>query len=175
MWQRLRGNLALVGAVALLIWAAVRPTLQEGRYQAEVHELASLVTEMTDATETQLQAAGSWPATAEPGVAPDGTAGRFGGAALTTEHAVLQWRLLVVSSAQETVPEDLPPEASSLTVTDSIAAVLVTVPFEVGAVVVHSADERLLAEMLARYGPDESFVRDTTWTLVLTGESDPGS
>jgi len=175
MWGRLRGNLALVGAVALLVWAAARPTLKEGRYQAEVLDLASLVTQLTSATQTQLRATGSWPSRADPGVAPDGTAGTFGGARLSTEHATLQWRPLLVSSTRETMPDDLPPEASSDAVANAITALLVTEPFEVGAIVVHSADERFLAEMLARHSPDESFIRDTTWTLVITGAPDPGS
>ncbi len=40
-----------------------------------------------------------------------------------------------------------------------------------GAVVVHSSRELLLAELLRRYGEESSFVRDTTWTLLVTGEA----
>jgi len=175
MWHRLRSNLLLIGAVALLVWAAAWPTMREGRYQAEVFELASLVTDLTNAAQTRFRTAGSWPPAADPGVAPEGTIGTFGAAALATEHATVQWQPLLVSATLESAPDDLPPEAAARAVADSITRVRVTTPRQVGAIVVHSADERLLAELLARHSADDSFVRDTTWTLILTEPSAPGS
>jgi hypothetical protein len=37
----------------------------------------------------------------------------------------------------------------------------------VGAILVHTGTESLLADLLARYGTAVSYVRDTTWTLVV--------
>ena len=37
----------------------------------------------------------------------------------------------------------------------------------VGAVAVYSGEEALLAELLAHYGSDASFVVDSMWMLVL--------
>ena len=36
-----------------------------------------------------------------------------------------------------------------------------------GGITVHTAETALLAELLSRYGATSSFVRDSTWTLVL--------
>lgn len=175
MWARLRSNLLLIGSVALLVWAAALPTMRDGSYQAEVFELASIVTDLTAAAQTRYRTAGAWPPGTDPGVAPDGTVGAFGSTPLATEHATVQWRPLIASSTTEAIPTNLPPEAQGRAVTDSLTTIRTVVPREVGAIVVHSADERFLAELMARYSPDESFVRDTTWTLVLTAPSDPGS
>jgi hypothetical protein len=85
---------------------------------------------------------------------------------LVRDGYTLQWtRWSVVDSVPaplapvETVPGDAPPGGAPRT----------TVPLVqlIGAVVVYSDDDRLLGELLARYGRDASFVRDTTWTLVL--------
>jgi hypothetical protein len=85
---------------------------------------------------------------------------------LVRDGYTLQWtRWSVVDSVEvprapvETVPGDAPPAEPPRT----------TIPFAqlIGAVVVYSDDDRLLGELLARYGRDASFVRDTTWTLVL--------
>lgn len=175
MWARLRSNLLLIGAVALLVWAAVSPTMREGRYQAEVFELAALVTNLEGAAQTRFRTAGDWPPASPPGVPPDGTVGAFGGAPLSTEHATVQWRPLLVSTTIETRPTNLPPEAAARAVSDSITRIRETTPRAVGAIVVHSADERLLAELLARHSADESFVRDTTWTLVVAEPSALGN
>jgi hypothetical protein len=57
------------------------------------------------------------------------------------------------------VPGDAPPDDAPRTATPLVQLI--------GAVVVYSDDDRLLGELLARYGRNASFVRDTTWTLVL--------
>lgn len=174
MWARLRSNLLIVGAVALVIWAAASPTMRNGRYQAEVLSLVALVSDLSEAAATRYRTAGEWPAGAEPGVAPEGTIGSFGSSPLATEHATVQWQPMLVSAESEMAPQNLPPEAASRAVSDSISTIRVTVRREVGAIVVHSGDERLLAELMARYSADESFVRDTTWTLILTEPPPPG-
>jgi hypothetical protein len=38
---------------------------------------------------------------------------------------------------------------------------------EVGSISVHSGDDDLLAELSRRYGSWDSFVRDSTWTLMV--------
>lgn len=54
---------------------------------------------------------------------------------------------------------DLPPAPTE--------PLLVPVVRRVGALVVHSQDDELLAGLLGRYEGDGAFVRDSTWILVL--------
>jgi hypothetical protein len=56
-------------------------------------------------------------------------------------------------------PGDAPPEPTE--------PMLVPVVRRVGALVVHSQDDALLAGLLRRYEADGAFVRDSIWTLVL--------
>ena len=50
---------------------------------------------------------------------------------------------------------------------DTVGPELMPVVRQIGGIILHSSDGALLAELLQRYGTEASFVRDTTWTLVL--------
>lgn len=71
-------------------------------------------------------------------------------------------------------PDEAPPPivGTADSPPDSVGPELMPVVRQEGAVVVHSSEELLLAELLRRYGPDVSFVRDTTWTLLIDGGED---
>ena len=43
---------------------------------------------------------------------------------------------------------------------------------ELGTVAVHTSEEWILAGLIERFGADRSFVRDTTWTLILRPGTD---
>ena len=65
-------------------------------------------------------------------------------------------------------PGDAPP--------DSVAPELIPSVRPLGRLVLHTGDDALLGELLARYGTESSFVLDSTWNLViddLRGDSIP--
>lgn len=178
---------ALVGLSLLaLVLAALVPTFRARAFDRLVEAAAADVDALRVAAEGQRRVRGSWPPAAPSGVIPSGVSVAFqGDTTMAREEYALEWRLwdrveqveappgppeVVVVDEDEVPmspaavrPGDLPP--------DSVGPEMMPIVTRVAGVVVHSANEALLAELLARYGPDASFVVDSTWTLVL----DPSS
>ena len=162
-------GLALVAAMAYprseraLLWRTVAAA------QADVETVRA-------AAAAYLAEAGGFPGPAEAGEVPAELAGRlppgfsFLGGSYTLEWN--RWETVEPpSQAQQAAPPvlealpggfepALPPPA------DSVQEVQVPVE-TLGAVTVHTQDERVLAALLERFGASHSFVREGSWTLVL--------
>ena len=161
------GDLLIIAAVACVVLALAAPGLRARSLRAETADAQRAVEELRSAAERRMIAQGSWPASAEPGSAPSELGGGFAAdAQLSGDGWTVQWtRLEVVDSIPAPpVPTDLsgsdaPPEEQAATVRATVRTI--------GAVSVHSTDDRLLGTLLDLHGRDRSFVRDTTWTLVV--------
>lgn len=142
----------LIGLATLSLLAALLyPGIRGYAFRTLVDSTVAEVDAMSSGARGVLSRTGSWPA--------DST--------IVRDAFTLQWRrweevekvLAPPSVAALPLGADAPP--------DSVGPLLVDVVREVGAIVVHSGSDALLAELLAQYGSAVSFARDTTWTLVV--------
>lgn len=175
---------ALIGLSLLaLVFAVLLPTFRARAFDSLVEDASSDVDALREAALRQLQVNGGWPPSMEPGAIPIGVSGAFRGEnAMVRDEYTLQWRLWdrveyvqappPRSSGVRVVDDDEAPVDVSSVVAgdlppDTASTELVPVVREAGAVIIHSSNAPLLAQLLARYGPDASFVRDSTWMLVV--------
>lgn len=168
--RRLKTGDVLIGvSVLALVIAGALPTLRAHAFERQVEAAAADVEILRGAAIGQLQVLGRWPPAAGRGQIPRGVSGAFpGDSTLIRRGYSLEWTTWELVdrveapfvAAAPTVGGDAPPP-------DSVSPATMPIVREVAGVVVHSADESLLAELLARYGADVSFVRDSTWTLVV--------
>jgi hypothetical protein len=162
------GDLLIAAASGCVVLALATPALRARSFRAAVAEAEHAVDELRSAAERRMVAEGSWPAPSEPGTPPPELGGRFLDATveLSGDGWTLQWmRLEVVDSVPVRPPPaelsggDAPPVEDGPTLQAAVRTI--------GAVSVHAADDRLLGELLERHGRDRSFVRDSTWTLIV--------
>lgn len=160
-------DFAIVMAAFVLLGVAAAPTLTARTFRVLV-ERAVVDVEALHARALDTRASrGAWPTASPPGLTPPELVGAYpGDSALTFAGYTLEWRTLAVVELVEApapppsrIPGDAPP--------DSVAPEVIPSVRPLGAIVLHARDRSLLAEMLARWGPEASFVRDTTWTLVV--------
>lgn len=183
--NRIQAGDALIGlAVVALLLAALLPSYRARAFDRTVEAAVSDVETLRTGAAQARNLNGRWPDATPAGLAPPGVSGAFpGDSALVRDGYTLEWRLWnrvenapapprpaappVLDEDEQPPPTgggrpgDAPP--------DSAAVEMIKVVRPGGAVVVHSGRALLLAELLRRYGSDVSFVRDTTWTLLLNG------
>lgn len=176
------GDALIALAVIALILAALLPTYRARDFARTVEEAVVDVEALRAAALRLVSARGEWPDARPPGRVPAGATGAFDNdTTMVREAYTLEWRLFdrirYVEAAgppprsgaffdDDEVPA--PEQSPSVDpVPDSVAPELVPTVRREGAVVVHSPDELLLAQLLRRFGPERSFVRDTTWTLIV--------
>lgn len=153
-------------ALVTVVLALAYPTLKARSFRASVAAMVLDVDALREGAEDYLRASGSWPAPEATGTIPPELTHLFpGDTDLAREQYTLQWsRWEVVDYVEappsvEETPVDAPP--------DTVGLAMMPVVREVGGIILHSSNASLLAELLLRYGTDASFVRDSTWTLLL--------
>lgn len=167
-------------ALLSLVFAALLPTYRARRFDRMAEDAIQDVATLRDATERARELNGAWPPAAPAGEVPEGAAGAFPDSVLGGQGYTLEWRLLdrveyvltpvvvppipILDPDEEPDPGALEPDDPPA---DSAAFRRVATVHDMGVIVVHASDERLLAALLAHHGADDSFVRDTTWTLVI--------
>lgn len=179
-----KGDALIALAVIALILAALLPTYRARDFARTVEEAVADVEALRAAALRLVSAREEWPDARPPGRVPAGTTGAFDDdTTMVREAYTLEWRL--VDRIQYMEAAGPPPRSGAFfdddevpapeqgqgqavdPVPDSVAPELVPTVRREGAVVVHSPDELLLAQLLRRFGPERSFVRDTTWTLIV--------
>lgn len=176
---------ALIGlAVVALVLAAILPTYRARALDRGVESATADVDALRLAAIRSRSATGAWPAAAAPGIVPEGAAAAFpGDSALARDGYTLEWRLwerveeVPAPPRPQTAPvldaDEQPPAGGLVSADappDSAAAEVVEVVRTEGAIVVHSSRQLLLAALLRHFGSDVSFVADTMWTLLVSGE-----
>lgn len=162
----------LLGLSGLALMAALTyPRVERALMLRTADAVQADVETVQAAAAAHLAESGAWPASAEPGTVPVELTGRIPpGFSFQGEDYTLEWdRWQTVEDVAPTVVE-LPPEEyeSSVPPTPTDSVPDLEIPVEtLGAVTVHSSDDRILAALLERFGASRSFVLDRTWTLVL--------
>ena len=187
--QLTRSDFAIGAAVLLLVWAAVAPTLSARSFRSLSERAATDVETLRTAALGTVANSGAWPSAAEAGTAPAELSGAYPGqGSLTFDGYTLQWVGLAVTDYEEAPPvtyvapdpDEEGDEGSGLIIApgdappDSVGPELRPVARKIGAVVLYTSNDDLLADLLARYGPTVSYVRDSTWTLVVDDQETGG-
>jgi len=170
--RRLRGltvaDLLIGLAVVALMSALVLPTVRARSFRSLTLHAVSEVDAVRDAVTRSFAQRGSWPAPTEAGEIPPGRSPEIGAdSSRARPDYTIRWSVWEIVEHVEappmapTLPGDAEPPAGSVEPT------LVPMVGSLGGIVLYSANEDLLAELLARYGSQASFVRDTTWTLIV--------
>lgn len=167
------GGLAVAASVAY-------PLLQHRAYERRVERVVSGVEAVKDAATRYRDRHGHWPGDAARRGIPADLAPLLPAALqLSTADYALRWRTWKVV---EVPPEPVRPPVDSsaappsempnapLSPADSVGT---RPPFvgAMGGIEVRSSEDGLLAALLDRFGAARSFVRDSTWTLVLGPDS----
>jgi len=149
----------LIGLAALsLIAALLYPSIRGRSFRSVVDTAVIDVEEMRSGARGAFSRTGSWPPPST--IVRDAFSLRWG-----------RWETVERVPAPPSVSA-LPPDADAPP--DSVGPALIDVVSEVGSIVVTSGNDGLLAELLIHFGDRISFVRDTTWTLVVRENDAPG-
>ena len=170
-WPDLRdlsvGDILVGIALLTLIATLVYPNLRARAFRNLLDGAVADVENLNAAAVRIYDASGAWPIPTAAGSVPPEVAGAFpGDTALTRNDYALQWRRWEVVDQVVGPPLPRGPEDADAP-PDSVGPRLISVARPIGGIIVHSGRPELLAELLSRYGTGVSFVRDTTWTLVV--------
>lgn len=161
------GDVLILLAILSIAAALLYPAWSVRGFRARVERAVTDAETLAEAASDFREESGRWPSATTPGDAPPelsalaGDDGVFGRSEYTVGWTT--WEVV------DSVPAPPPPDVSAAADaprTDA-APFMEPVVRSVGAVMIRSADEDLLAELLLRYSDGASFVLDTTWLLVL--------
>jgi len=142
--------LAMLSLITALLW----PTLTERRFADAVDETIALVDGARERAILTQRQTGTWPTTLR-------TDSIGGGPRLLWRT----WRRVdQVAAPTPKLPPDADPGPASMAPTTT------SVVRSFGAIEVTTENRPLLAALLQHYGRNDSFVRDSTWTLVVHPE-----
>ena len=145
------GDVLIGLSTVLLIAALLYPVVQGRRFRGTLGAAVTDVDAMQLRARDERSRTGAWP----------------GESVVVRDAFTLQWKQWEVVEKAPAPPSVVTLPADADAPPDSVGPILIDVVSEVGAVVVFSTNDALLAELLAHYGTGVSFVRDTTWTLVV--------
>jgi hypothetical protein len=167
------GDGIIVASILTLGLALLYPSLIERRFEGRLDQAVADVETVRSAASGFLTANQDWP---DPGV--PGEASTQLAAALPADFVMRAAEYTVQWERWEVVQAPPAPEDPDPIVRDEEGDAIVATPpapsptfHSIGGVTVHSSNGAILAGLLARYGPGSSFVRDSTWTLVLPTRS----
>lgn len=163
------GDMLVLLSILSLGFALVYPQLRQRAFEQHLEAAVSAVETLRVASSAFVDQNSEWPAPSPAGVEPPELA-----TALPPEYRLAMEGYTLEWNRWETVDRievALPPEPGQPSVLDSPQDSVPTqtqIVFRtMGGVTVYSSDSSLLAGLLANYGPRLSWVRDTTWTLVV--------
>jgi hypothetical protein len=152
-------TLALAAALLYPAWSA-------REFRARVEGAVADVEAVTAVARSSLEATGSWPTPTPVGETPPEITGvsREGNPFVRADYR-LEWTTWSVVDSVP-APPDLTPTLDDVLI-DSAGPAMQPIVEVVGALVVHTSDSALLAELSDRYAEQISFALDTIWMLVL--------
>lgn len=160
---------ALIGlAAVILILAFSAPMLRARSFQKLLGAATADVETLRTSALGSFSTSGVWPAAGGSGVIPAEVAAAFpGDSAFVRDEYSLQWSVLEVVERVEAAAGSIVIPEDADAAPDSVGPDMISVVRLVGEIVLSSGNDALLAELLANYGTEVSFVRDSSWTLVV--------
>jgi hypothetical protein len=162
------GDVLLALATLCLVAALAYPRLERMRAVARAGAIAAGVDSLGTAAQRYRARTGTWPRHAPPGLLPEELSATEPVApTMATAGYRLEWNVWerpARSVSARTLPDSIPPATSPQQDTVPPSAPPVDT---LAGITVHDSDPRLLGLLLERYGDAHSFVRDSSWTLVL--------
>lgn len=163
------GGLAVMASVAY-------PLLAHRAYQKRVERVIARVEVLRTAATEYRTSTGHWPEGAAPGHVSDDLAKLLPAeVTLRGRDYSLGWTLwkVVEIPPQPVIPTMAPglplpqPQSTAAPAPADSVGTRPPVVREMGGITVNSPEDALLGALLKRYGSAMSFVRDSTWTLVM--------
>lgn len=165
------GNVLLVLSAIALGLALAGPWIQDASLRRRAEAVVSDVEAIRAAALRHRAAGATWPSDAEPGVLPAELLPFVPeGVRMIRPARVLDWDRweTVRPSVARVTAEGAPPPTGPAPADGGTAG-----PYgEIAGITVHTTDTRILGRLLDRYGTGRTFVRDSSWTLVLIEEDD---
>ena len=156
-------------SILTLGFALVYPQLQERAFEQQLDEAVSAIETLRAASSAFLNRNREWPAPSPAGVTPPELVSAFPAEyRLAVQGYTLEWNRWEIVDRLEVVS---PPASTAFSQGESVEDSMPTTPTSLfrtrGGLTVYSTNSALLAGLLEHYGTRLSFVRDTTWTLVI--------
>lgn len=163
------GDMLVLISILTLGFALLYPQLRQRAFERQLEGAVAAVETLRAASSAFADQNSEWPAPSPAGVEPPELATALPAEyRLAMEGYTLEWNRW---ESVDRIEVPLPPEPGQPSLGDSLQDSVPTqaqIVFRtMGGVTVYSGDSSLLAGLLANYGPRLSFVRDTTWTLVV--------
>jgi hypothetical protein len=169
------GDVLLVLAVACLGLALAYPAIARARMLRRVDDVAANVDSLRAAAQRYHRNRGRWPRRAPAGILPSELNGvAQGGLRMEAPGYRLAWEVWEMPAEATAAPP--PPDTLGVgppPQPDTLARRTLRID-SMAAVTVHTGDARILGLLLDRYGDRRSFVRDSSWTMILRGGGDGG-
>lgn len=171
------GTALLVLACVAVVLAVASPWLRREAFTEHVDQTVSVIDSVRSAAERYREREGRWPGDSPAGMTPtelsDLLPDDVSFVAPTYRLDWNRWTTVTKIDVSQSLPgSDAEPEAAPTPDSPTGPAYSFGV---LAGITVHSADEGLLAALLDRYGRTASFVRDSSWTVVLTPATTAGS
>ena len=169
------GDWMIVLSIGSVVWALASPAMAARDRASATEELLAVVETVRAAAESSLEGAGAWPAPTAPGELPAELIGAFRGRDdLRYGRFTVEWvGWEVVDSVEAEIGEPDPTDAATAAVDDAPPdpelLAMQPVVRRIAGVSIHTSEPGLIPALMEHFGSDRSFVRDTTWTLVLPG------
>ena len=155
------GDMLVFLSILTLGFALLYPRMQERAFDQLLQEAVSAVDTLRAAASVFLDQNREWPAPSPAGDTPteliSALPAEYG---LAMEGYALEWNRWEIVDRPEVASQGASPR-------DTVPTRVTTLFRTRGGVTVYSGNSALLAGLLEHYGTRLSFVRDTTWTLVV--------
>ena len=169
------GDVVLALATLCLVLALAYPWTRRERVLARVDAVAVDVDSLGAAARRYHERTGTWPHATPAGVLPEELAAPAPvGLTMAAPRYRLEWDVweriaepVADQAAADSVLAGPPPQQDTLARSTPRVDTL-------AGITVHVDDARIRGLLLERYGEERSFVRDSSWTLVLHGRGDGG-
>jgi type II secretory pathway pseudopilin PulG len=165
-------DVRVVVALLSVVAALLRPVMQRRAYERLETDLMNRVEILRTAATLAVLRDGSWPAPTQAGRAPNELSSVIEDNLMTGEAFTVQWHRWEVTEPAEDRQDPAVQNLDELPAETETPRIVLR-PWSVGGIVVRSGRPELLTALLSAYGPTVSFVRDSTWTLVVDRAADP--
>lgn len=175
-----RGDVLLALSAVALLLTAIHPRVERALMVRHARAAGDAVETVRDAVRSALRDGDAWPEGAPLGTVP-GSLRRHLPQDFSFRHTryTLRWERWEAPEPEAATAVELPPDDEGPPPGLARQALADSVPpapppiVSLGTITLVSEDPRILSALLERFGTSRSFVRESSWTLVLTGGGPP--